>query len=73
MCFYCAHSTRSLSDKENVLCKKRGLVSGGSCCRHYKYNPLLRVPHAAAQIMPLDAVSEAMLEWKDNEENELED
>lgn len=39
-CFY----GRSPKDKSSVLCEKKGVVDPFSKCRHYKYDPLKRVP-----------------------------
>lgn len=41
-CIYCARS-RPLSDEE-VICAKKGVMSAGSQCRWFKYDPLKRVP-----------------------------
>lgn len=42
-CKYCAFGKDSLFGGE-VLCKKRGVTSPTDYCRHYKYDPLRRVP-----------------------------
>ena len=39
-CFY----GRTFKDNSEVICEKKGLVETDSCCRHYKYDPLKRVP-----------------------------
>ena len=31
-------------DKVSVLCEKKGVVDPESRCRHYKYDPLKRIP-----------------------------
>ena len=41
-CAYCVHS-RPLS-QEQVVCKKKGVLSAGSHCRAFKYDPLRRTP-----------------------------
>jgi len=41
-CVYCAHS-RPLSE-EQVVCPKKGVMSCGSHCHRFKYDPLKRVP-----------------------------
>ena len=41
-CSYCARS-RPLSE-EQVVCDKKGVMSAGSHCRAFKYDPLKRVP-----------------------------
>ncbi len=35
---------RTPKDKDSVLCEKKGIVEPDSKCRHYKYDPLKRVP-----------------------------
>ena len=42
-CKYCVFGKDSLISKE-VLCKKRGVTDPNDYCRHYKYDPLRRVP-----------------------------
>lgn len=39
-CFY----GRTPKDKDAVLCEKKGIVDPTDKCRHYKYDPLKRVP-----------------------------
>ena len=39
-CFY----GRLPKDKSAILCEKKGVVDPNSNCRHYKYDPLKRVP-----------------------------
>lgn len=41
-CAYCARS-RTLNE-EQVVCDKKGVMSMGSHCRAFKYDPLKRVP-----------------------------
>lgn len=41
-CTYCARS-RPLGEDE-VVCPKKGIMSAGSYCRAFKYDPLKRVP-----------------------------
>ena len=41
-CAYCARA-RTLSE-EQVVCDKKGVMSVGSHCRSFKYDPLKRVP-----------------------------
>lgn len=41
-CAYCARS-RALSE-DQVVCDKKGVMSAGSQCRAFKYDPLKRVP-----------------------------
>ena len=41
----CAYCTRSAPlDEENLLCAKKGVVSPGSRCRAFQYDPFKRVP-----------------------------
>lgn len=42
-CEYCAFG-QPAHDPRFILCEKRGVVSPGYHCRHYRYDPLLRVP-----------------------------
>ncbi len=39
-CFY----GRTPKDNSDVICEKKGFVSPDDSCRHYKYDPLKRVP-----------------------------
>lgn len=41
-CAYCARGT-DLADG-NVICRKKGVVTAGSSCRAFQYDPLKRVP-----------------------------
>ena len=41
-CAYCIHG-RELNE-EQVVCPKKGVMSAGSHCRGFKYDPLKRVP-----------------------------
>jgi len=41
-CVYCVRG-RALND-EQVICAKKGVMSAGSHCRAFRYDPLLRVP-----------------------------
>ncbi len=41
-CAYCARG-RAL-DVEQVACPKKGVMSAGSSCRAFRYDPLKRVP-----------------------------
>lgn len=42
-CEYCLYGNRSQYANE-VICKKRGITDVADSCRHYKYDPLKRVP-----------------------------
>ena len=53
MCYFCEYS-EDISDEENVLCHKRGMVWTGHLCRRFIYDPLKRnvkrlppLPHLA--------------------------
>lgn len=41
-CIYCQHGT--VIDENTVLCLKKGVTDGGSCCRSFAYDPFLRTP-----------------------------
>ena len=41
-CSYCEKGVRL--NAEHVACLKCGVVSSGSSCRHFKYDPLRRIP-----------------------------
>lgn len=42
-CAYCEHGNWS-SDRQRILCLKKGVVSPEFFCRKFVYNPLKRVP-----------------------------
>ena len=42
-CAYCIYSAL-LDDEENVLCRKKGVVDAGFCCRKFRYDVLKRKP-----------------------------
>ena len=44
-CAYCAKGRELGPDQ--ILCPKRGVMSGGSHCRAFRYDPLKRVPPRA--------------------------
>ena len=46
-CAYCARS-RPL-DQEQVICEKKGVMSGSSSCRSFRYDPLRRTPPRPAK------------------------
>lgn len=46
-CAYCSRS-RPL-DEEQVICEKKGVMSGTSSCRAFRYDPLRRVPPRPAK------------------------
>jgi hypothetical protein len=41
-CSYCSHG-KKLGENE-LTCRHRGITSPGSSCRHFKYDPLKRIP-----------------------------
>lgn len=41
-CSYCTHSRPLEGDQ--VICEKKGVMSAGSSCRAFRYDPLKRVP-----------------------------
>ena len=41
-CDYCSHGTKIGDDQ--VLCVKKGVVSAGSSCRKFAYDPCKRIP-----------------------------
>ena len=47
-CVYCVHG-RALSE-EQVVCPKKGVMSAGSHCRAFKYDPLKRTPPRPAKL-----------------------
>ena len=47
-CAYCALG-RAL-DLDQVVCPKKGVMSAGSSCRAFRYDPLKRVPARPARL-----------------------
>lgn len=47
-CIYCSHG-RALGE-EQVVCPKKGVMSAGSHCRAFRYDPLKRVPPRPAKL-----------------------
>ena len=47
-CAYCARG--KALDQDQVLCPKKGVMSAGSHCRSFRYDPLKRVPPRPAQL-----------------------
>ena len=43
MCMYCAKGNR-MYGTDYTICKKKGIVQNGFCCRAYKYDALKRIP-----------------------------
>lgn len=44
-CYYCTSGAQTADGK--VVCAKKGLVSGETPCRKFRYDPLKRVPPRA--------------------------
>lgn len=55
-CAYCALG-RTL-DPGQVVCTKRGVMSAGSSCRSFRYDPLKRVPPRPAKLGGADLTDE---------------
>ena len=49
-CAYCAHG--SAVNEREVACSRRGVVDGSDHCRHFRYDPLRRVPPRPASLDP---------------------
>ncbi|MGI6577904.1 MAG: hypothetical protein ACOX1Q_07755 [Eubacteriales bacterium] len=49
MCAYC-HYSNKLSNVE-LSCKYRGVTRASDSCRHFKYEPLKRVPPKPARLV----------------------
>lgn len=47
-CIYCQRG-RALND-EQIVCDKKGVMSPGSHCRAFRYDPLKRVPPRPAKM-----------------------
>lgn len=47
-CAYCAHG--SAVNEREVACSRRGVVDGNDHCRHFRYDPLRRVPPRPASL-----------------------
>lgn len=45
-CAYCKHGAKA--DDDTCLCRKKGLVPLSGSCRRFRYDPLRRIPAAAA-------------------------
>ncbi len=41
-CAYCVYGGRV--DEDSMVCRKKGLVSSGSSCLAFRYDPLKRIP-----------------------------
>lgn len=47
-CAYCTRGTMLTEDQ--IVCPKKGVMSPGSSCRAFKYDPLKRVPPRPAKL-----------------------
>ncbi len=54
-CKYCAHAA-ALSDPDQMLCRKHGVVDAGGCCRRFAYDPLKRDPAPPLQLPSVELV-----------------
>ena len=56
-CGYCVHSAL-LDGEEQVLCRKKGVVSADACCRKFRYDLLKRRPRSlpVPEIDPEDLI-----------------
>ena len=52
-CEFCENAAH-LSDEENVLCAKHGVVNKAYCCSKFVYDPLKRVPRAMPPLPKLN-------------------
>ena len=41
-CAYCVHAGRI--DEHQMVCRRKGIVAAADQCRHFRYDPLKRVP-----------------------------
>ena len=51
-CAYCAHGKPLGEDQ--IVCPKKGVMSAGSHCRSFRYDPLLRTPPSPAKMAGLN-------------------
>ncbi len=49
LCKFCEHAV-ALNSPDEMLCRKRGVVSAGYCCRAFRYDPLKRDPGTPLKI-----------------------
>ncbi|MBQ8641993.1 MAG: hypothetical protein IJ480_07210 [Clostridia bacterium] len=54
-CKYCEHAS-VLSSPDRMLCRKRGVVDAGGCCRRFVYDPLKRDPAPTPKLQPMEFV-----------------
>lgn len=48
-CQYCEFSVPT-GRKGFLLCSKKGVVSSGFSCRHYRYDPVMRIPRRPLEL-----------------------
>lgn len=53
VCAFCEKSI-SLTDGNQMLCTRSGVVSASYCCRKFRYDPLKRVPTSPPPVRPLE-------------------
>ncbi len=46
-----------LHDEDQMLCRKRGIVSSGYVCRAFRYDPLKRDPGVPPELPKLEYIS----------------
>ena len=51
-CAYCAHGKPLGEDQ--IVCPKKGVMSAGSHCRSFRYDPLLHTPPRPAKMAGLN-------------------
>ena len=49
ICFNCVYGCE-MADGEKILCEKSGIRNPDSTCRHFKYDPLCRIPQRAPEL-----------------------
>ncbi len=54
-CKYCEKAT-ALSDPDEMLCERCGVVSSAHVCRRFRYDPLKRMPKRVKHDVSLDFV-----------------
>ncbi len=54
-CKYCERAT-TLSDPDQMLCRKQGVVDAGACCRRFVYDPLKREPSPVQKLPTMEFV-----------------
>ena len=58
-CAYCAHG-REL-DRDQVVCPRKGVMSAGSHCSSFRYDPLKRIPPRPAKHSPVGGGFQAVI------------